>query len=114
MLASLPYFVDAQKVMTLKAYDKNHATDATNVFGHSCFKSEDAGKGSLVATKKLAALIKDPCLQRLVRIELAEFVLLLWAFEFDKSSKSIKPTGLALVNPSQWSLKAGASEILSK
>jgi hypothetical protein len=100
---------EPQKVLTLKEYVKKHVPEATTVYTYAPFRQGEMPK-QLVPAKHIAAKILNPALLRLFRVSLAGkscSIVLLWSVTYDPAKKTISPTGIALANPTQFSLIAG-------
>ena len=103
---------EQQQVLHIKEYMKKHAAEATSVYGYTPFKAGSCPK-NLVEMKDICAKITDPLLKLLLEMAALDSAPILWVMKYSGEKKCIEPSGLALVNATQWSLPAGQTHELS-
>jgi hypothetical protein len=109
---SLVYSQEAQKLLTVREFIRKYSPQATSITG---YKSFPAGcvPTKLEENKDLVAKIKDPLLQSLLKMcQDKKTIVLTWAVTYNKEKQQVRPSGLILVNPTQFSIQAKEEKVL--
>ena len=109
---TMVYSQEAQKVLSLRDFVRKFAPQATSILGYKAFPA-GAIPTNLEENKDLVAKIMDPLLQTLLKMcNGKKTPLLTWAVGWDKDKRQVMPTGLILVNPTQFSIAAKEEKVL--
>jgi hypothetical protein len=109
---SLVYSQEAQKLLTVREFIRKYSPQATSITGYKSFPAGSVPT-KLEENKDLVAKIKDPLLQSLLKMcqNTIKTIVLAWAITYNKEKQQVMPSGLILVNPTQFSIQAKEEKV---